>query len=195
MKLTPLGIKGVWLAESPVWNDERGSFREWFKREDVLSMTGINFSTQQANVSISKRGVIRGIHYSRAPEGQTKWVTCVAGAIMDVVVDIRPTSETFGKHISIELIAEEGKSVLIDSGLGHGFVAMDDNSVVAYILSSEFNPIYEMGLNPLDPELGIDWQVERLGGLEVVLSEKDLSAPNFRDRIEPKKKNEKSNES
>ena len=107
---------------------------------------------------------------------------------------LKTNHETFGKHISIELNAEEGKSVLIDSGLGHGFVATDDNSVVAYILSSEFNPIHEMGLNPLDPELGIDWQIERLGGLEVVLSEKDLTAPNFRDQIEPKK-NEKSNES
>ena len=150
-------------------------------------MTGINFSVQQANVSLSKRGVIRGIHYSRAPEGQAKWVTCVAGAIMDVVIDIRPTSQTFGKHVSVELNAQEGKSVLIESGLGHGFVAMEDNSVVAYILSSKFNPIYEMGLNPLDPELGIDWQFARLGGLEVVLSEKDLTAPNFRDLIAPKK--------
>ena len=100
MKLTPLGIEGAWLAESPVWSDERGFFREWFKAEDILSATGIDFSIQQANISQSQHGVIRGIHYSLAPQGQAKWVTCVQGSILDVVVDIRPTSTTYKQHVS-----------------------------------------------------------------------------------------------
>ena len=101
MKLTPLDIDGVWLAESPVWSDNRGFFREWFKCEDVKAATGIDFSIQQANISQSQRGVIRGIHYSLAPQGQAKWITCVQGSILDVVVDIRPKSPTYKKYIYI----------------------------------------------------------------------------------------------
>ena len=123
MKLTSLGIDGAWVAESPVWSDERGFFREWFKSEDVLAATGINFSIQQANISQSQRRVIRGIHYSLAPEGQAKWVTCVNGRIRDVIVDIRPGSPTFGKSVFVELNGLDGLAVLIGPGLGHGFAS------------------------------------------------------------------------
>jgi len=99
MKLTPLGIEGVWVAESPVWRDDRGFFREWFKAEDIKKVTGRNFSIEQANISVSSAGTLRGIHYSIAPRGQAKWITCVSGSIKDVIVDIRPDSQTFGKWI------------------------------------------------------------------------------------------------
>ncbi len=82
MDLIPLGIEGAWLSESPVWGDDRGSFREWFKRDEVLKKTDIDFPVNQANISISKKGVIRGIHYSLAPNPQAKWITCVSGSIM-----------------------------------------------------------------------------------------------------------------
>jgi dTDP-4-dehydrorhamnose 3,5-epimerase len=117
MKLTSLGIDGAWLAESPVWSDERGFFREWFKSEDVFAATEINFSIQQANISQSQRGVIRGIHYSLASEGQAKWVTCVNGGIRDVIVDIRPSSPTFGKSVFVDLNGLDGRAVLIGPGL------------------------------------------------------------------------------
>ena len=87
MELTPLGIEGAWLAESPMWRDERGIFREWFKAEDVKNATGRDFGIEQANVSMSSAGTLRGIHYSMAPRGQAKWITCVSGAIKDVIVD------------------------------------------------------------------------------------------------------------
>ncbi len=174
MELTPLGIEGAWLAESPVWTDERGFFREWFKSADVLAATGINFSIQQANISQSHRGVIRGLHYSLALEGQAKWVTCVNGGIRDVIVDIRPSSPTFRKSVFVELNGLDGRAVLIGPGLGHGFASLADSSTIAYLLSSPYSPSEEFEINPLDPALGIDWGVDLA---EVSLSEKDKMAP------------------
>ena len=180
MKLIPLGIEGAWLAESPVWSDERGFFREWFKAEDVLAAAGIDFSIQQANISQSQRGVIRGIHYSLAPQGQAKWVTCVSGSIRDVIVDIRPNSSTFRNWIEIELQGGSGKAVYISEGLGHGFLALEDNTSVAYLLSTPFLPTEEFEINPLDEELGIDWGVNLT---EIKISEKDKNAPTLAMRL------------
>jgi dTDP-4-dehydrorhamnose 3,5-epimerase len=179
MKLTPLGIDGAWVAESPVWSDDRGFFREWFKSEEVLAATGINFSIQQANVSQSQRGVIRGIHYSLAAQGQAKWVTCVNGSIRDVIVDIRPSSPTFGKSVFVDLNGLDGRAVLIGAGLGHGFASLADSSTIAYLLSSPYSPTEEFEINPMDPELGIDWGVDLE---EVSLSEKDKVAPSLVER-------------
>jgi dTDP-4-dehydrorhamnose 3,5-epimerase len=179
MELKPLGIEGVWLAESLVWSDERGFFREWFKSEDVLAATGINFSIQQANISQSQRGVIRGIHYSLAPEGQAKWVTCVNGGIRDVIVDIRPSSPTFGNSVFVELNGLDGRAVLIGPGLGHGFASLADSSTIAYLLSSPYSPTDEFEINPMDPNLGIDWGVDLS---EVSLSEKDKLAASLAQR-------------
>lgn len=180
MKLTPLGIEGAWLAESPVHADERGFFREWFKSSDVLAATGIDFGVQQANISSSARGVVRGIHYSLAPAGQAKWVTCVSGLIRDVIVDIRPGSDTYGKHEVVELSGVSGRAVLIGARLGHGFVSIADGSTVAYLLSSPYSPGDEYEINPLDPELGIDWV---LSGSELKLSPKDQAASSLMERL------------
>ena len=103
MKISQLVVDGVWLVESPVWNDDRGLFREWFKAAEVKSATGRDFGIEQANISLSSAGTLRGIHYSIAPRGQAKWITCVSGSIQDVIVDIRPESKTFGQWIDVEL--------------------------------------------------------------------------------------------
>ena len=174
MELTPLGIEGAWLAESPVWSDERGFFREWFKSGDIKAATGINLSIQQANISQSQRGVIRGIHYSLAPQGQAKWITCINGSIRDVIVDIRPSSPTFGKSVHFELDGQDGKAIFIGAGLGHGFASLAASSTIAYLLSSPYSPAEEFEINPLDPGLGIDWGMDLA---EVSLSEKDKNAP------------------
>ena len=174
MELIPLGIDGAWLAESPVWSDDLGFFREWFKQEEILSKTGKNFSAQQANISLSNKGVIRGIHYSLALEGQAKWVTCVTGSIIDVIVDIRPESKSFGKWIKVELSGDSGSSVFISEGLGHGFVSLVDNTTVAYLVSTKYSPNDEFEINPLDKKLGINWGMD-LGQLKV--SNKDMNAP------------------
>ena len=174
MELKPLGIEGAWLAESPVWSDERGFFREWFKSGDIKAATGIDISIQQANISQSQRGVIRGIHYSLAPQGQAKWITCINGSIRDVIVDIRPSSPTFGKSIHCDLDGQDGKAILIGAGLGHGFASLTHSSTIAYLLSSPYTPAEEFEINPLDPGLGIDWGLDLS---EVSLSEKDKLAP------------------
>ena len=180
MKLTPLGIEGAWAAESPVWSDERGFFREWFKLEDISNLAGRDFSVAQANISSSSRGVVRGIHYSLAEVGQAKWVTCVSGAIRDVIVDIRPPSPTFGKWVAVELSGTAGNAVLIGEGLGHGFVSLEDASTVAYLVTSPFSPTEEFEINPLDPEIGIEWGLP-VG--ELRLSLKDKAAPSLKERL------------
>jgi dTDP-4-dehydrorhamnose 3,5-epimerase len=187
MKLTPLEIEGAWLAESDLWADTRGRLNEWFKRKEIFEITGIDFEVQQANISSSKKGVIRGIHFSCAPDGQAKWVSCISGSILDVVVDTRPMSPTFRKYVSIELKGGDGRALLIKHGLGHGFISLADQSDVAYLLSSEFNPRYEIGFNPLDPTLEINWQTEQLGGINVTLSEKDSTAPTLKDLLASEK--------
>ena len=180
MELTPLGIEGVWLAKSPVWKDERGFFREWFKSEDVKNVTGRDFGIEQANISLSSAGTLRGIHYSIAPRGQAKWITCVTGSIQDVIVDIRPTSKTFGQWISVELKGDTGKAVLVSEGLGHGFLALQDKTVVAYLASTPFSPTDEFEINPLDARVGISWN---LVPSELKISDKDLKAPSLEERL------------
>jgi dTDP-4-dehydrorhamnose 3,5-epimerase len=177
MELTPLGIEGAWLAESPVWNDDRGFFREWFKREEIFSKTGIDFSAQQANISVSNKGVIRGIHYSLAPEGQAKLVTCVTGSIIDVIVDIRPNSPTYKRIEYIDLNGKVGRSVLLGKGLGHGFISLEDKSSVSYLMNSPYSSEVEFEIVPTDAELKINWHLELVGGLGIILSPKDAGAP------------------
>jgi dTDP-4-dehydrorhamnose 3,5-epimerase len=180
MKLTPLNIEGAWVATSPVWSDDRGFFREWFKSADIVAATGVDFGVQQANISSSARGVLRGIHYSLAAVGQAKWVTCVTGAVRDVIVDIRPGSATYGRYEVVELSGVAGNAVLIGAGLGHGFVSMVDGSNVAYLVSSPFSPTEEFEINPLDPAMGIEWGLP-VGDL--LFSPKDKAAPTLAERL------------
>ena len=179
MKLTSLEIEGAWLGESPVWSDDRGSFREWFKNEDLSAVTGAEFPVQQANISTSARGVFRGIHYSLSIAGQAKWITCISGALRDVIVDIRPESESFGKYIAVDLISGDGKSVLIGKGLGHAFISLENGTTVAYLVSSMFSPDEEFEINPLDPVLGIEWGLPLE---DLILSLKDSTAPSLIER-------------
>ena len=180
MNLTSLGIDGAWLAESPVWSDDRGFFREWFKSEDVKAATSREFGIEQANISLSSAGTLRGIHYSIAPRGQAKWITCVAGSIQDVIVDIRPDSKTFGQWVDVELKGDSGKSVLISEGLGHGFLALEENTAVAYLVSTPFSPKDEFEINPLDEKIGIKWGMD-LSSLKI--SGKDKIAPTLAERL------------
>lgn len=175
MKVTPLAIDGAWLIESPVFPDDRGIFREWFRFE-TLKETGVPaFEVRQANTSISKRGVIRGIHYSPEINGQSKLVTCTSGSVLDVIVDLRPESKTYGNHLQIELSDNLGKCVYISSGLGHGFQALEDNSVVTYLLNKEYAPNNEFGINPLDSDLSIGWPI-----LDFHISERDRASAIFK---------------
>ena len=179
MELTPLAIEGAWIAESPVWSDNRGFFREWFKSEDIEKATGKKFLIEQANISLSSKGTLRGIHYSIAPRGQAKWVTCVAGSIKDLIVDIRPGSKTFGEWVAVDLIGDSGKALYIGEGLGHGFIALEENTAVAYLVSTPFSPSDEFEINPLDKEIGIDWGMDLV---QLKISDKDRDAPTLAER-------------
>lgn len=174
MKITPLEIKGAWLIENQVFPDSRGIFREWFKAESLVNHGLPEFQVRQANTSISNKGVIRGIHYSSQENGQAKLVTCTSGSILDVVVDLRPRSADYGMHLAVELHSNQGSSLFISSGLGHAFQALEENTVVTYLLDKEYSPKNEFGLNPIDPEIGVIWPL-----LDYQISEKDLNASKF----------------
>ena len=184
MKFTSLGIEGAWLVESEVWSDERGFFREWFKSEEIESVLGRDFRVQQANISVSSLGTLRGIHYSIAPRGQAKWVTCASGSIQDVIVDIRPNSRTFGEWVDVELVGNSGHAVFISEGLGHGFLALENNTSVAYLISTPFSPTNEFEINPFDAKIGIRWQLD---SLSLKISDKDKNAPTLSERLAAKR--------
>ena len=183
MRIKPLQIEGAWEAEFPIWPDKRGYFREWFKKEEVLSQIAFDFEVQQANFSLSRQGVIRGIHYSLASNGQAKWVTCVSGSIVDVIVDLRTNSPTFKKVQYVELTQDNGKAVLIGPGLGHGFIAKQDNTGVAYLLNSSYNPQEEYEISPADPDLLIKWDEIKGGDFEQTISRKDSLAPSLKNQL------------
>jgi dTDP-4-dehydrorhamnose 3,5-epimerase len=180
MELTPLGIEGVWLAESPIWSDDRGFFREWFKFTDIKNATGRDFEIEQANISLSSRGTLRGIHYSIAPRGQAKWITCVSGSIKDVIIDIRPESKSFGHWIEVELTGDSGHAIFISEDLGHGFLALEDNTAVAYLVSTQFSPAHEFEIDPLDQKIGVNWGMDLS---ELKISDKDRNAPTLAQRL------------
>jgi dTDP-4-dehydrorhamnose 3,5-epimerase len=179
MKLTELGIKGAWVVETDLWPDDRGSFREWFKTSESKDIIGYEFKVEQANLSISDYGVVRGIHYSLAPEGQAKWVTCAHGEIMDFIIDLRTNSDTYKKVESVNLIGNGNKSVLIGPGLGHAFVSLAKGSAVTYLLNSPYKPELEFEINPFDQTLKIDFGIPTN---ELVTSEKDKSAPTLNEQ-------------
>jgi dTDP-4-dehydrorhamnose 3,5-epimerase len=179
LEITPLDIEGAWLIQSPLRRDDRGYFREWFKPEKIENLTGVSFSAEQGNISQSSKGVLRGIHYSLAPGGQAKWVTCVNGKIKDVIVDIRESSKTFGKWLEVELSSDSGKSILIGKDLGHAFLSLEEKTIITYLVSSPFSPNNEVEINPLDPTIGIEWGID---ASELLISRKDLSAPSLLER-------------
>ncbi|WP_433452192.1 dTDP-4-dehydrorhamnose 3,5-epimerase [Streptomyces sp. CA-142005] len=171
--MEPLGIEGAWLDTPEVFTDTRGRFHEWFKGERFLDSIGHGFRLVQANCSRSVLGTLRGIHYAAVPPGQAKFVTCVSGAVLDVVVDIRTGSPSFGKWEAVRLDDTTHRCVYISEGLGHGFMALEDNSTVIYLCSEGYAPHREYGINPLDPDLAISWPEE----LTPRLSGKDAAAP------------------
>ncbi|MFB7496235.1 dTDP-4-dehydrorhamnose 3,5-epimerase [Streptomyces sp. NPDC056161] len=168
-----LEIAGAWVLEPKVYQDHRGSFHEWFRGEEFREATGYDWTLAQANCSVSRRGVLRGVHFADVPPGQAKYVTCVNGSVLDVVVDIRVGSPTYGQWEAVRLDDADRHAVFLAEGLGHAFMALTDDATVMYLCSTGYLPEREHGVHPLDPELGIEWP----RGIEPVLSEKDAAAP------------------
>lgn len=161
------------MLEPKVYQDHRGSFHEWFRGEEFREATGYDWTLAQANCSVSRRGVLRGVHFADVPPGQAKYVTCVNGSVLDVVVDIRVGSPTYGQWEAVRLDDADRHAVFLAEGLGHAFMALTDDATVMYLCSTGYLPEREHGVHPLDPELGIEWP----RGIEPVLSEKDAAAP------------------
>lgn len=181
MTFTPLKIKGVWLHTPKIWPDERGTFHEVFKLSLISEQLGREFQVKQVNQSTSNAGVIRGIHWTDSPEGQAKYVSCPKGSLWDVVVDLRPNSETYGQWDARTLSAENGQSLLISEGIGHAFLALENGTVASYLCTSEFKPAADKTINPLDPILDIDFlkTAGEFGIEDFIMSSKDSGGSAF----------------
>jgi len=174
MNVKKLEIDGCFVLEHKVFPDQRGLFKEWFKAEATRKLAP-SFEVEQANLSVSKRGVIRGIHYSMAPKGQSKLVSCAQGGITDVLVDLRKGSPTYLKVEYVQLSESSGNTVFIASGIGHGFIVETESAAVAYLTSSAYAPQFEKAICPTDPDLAINWPLT--DGAGYVISPADASAP------------------
>jgi dTDP-4-dehydrorhamnose 3,5-epimerase len=155
--------------------DERGVFLEWYRVESLMAARGHALTIRQANCSVSAAGVVRGIHFAEVPPGQAKYVTCLSGAVVDVIVDLRVGSPTFGGWAQVQLDDVDRRAVYVGEGLGHAFMALTDGATVSYLCSEVYSPTREHGIHPLDPEIGIAWPT----GITGVLSPKDAAAPSL----------------
>jgi dTDP-4-dehydrorhamnose 3,5-epimerase len=174
VKTRELAIPGAWEISPELHTDARGAFFEWFTDSAFTTMTGHRFDLRQANCSVSAAGVLRGVHFAQLPPSQAKYVTCLHGRVLDVVVDIRVGSPTFGRWDSVVLDSRDRRSVYIAEGLGHAFLALQDDSTVMYLCSAPYNADREHTVNALDPALGIEWA--GLDG-EPIMSDRDRAAP------------------
>ncbi|PRC43049.1 dTDP-4-dehydrorhamnose 3,5-epimerase [Mycobacterium sp. ITM-2017-0098] len=176
MSARELAIPGAWEITPVLHSDSRGSFFEWFTDREFMTITGHRLGLRQANCSVSKAGVLRGVHFAQVPPGQAKYVTCARGAVVDVVVDIRVGSPTFGNWDAVTLDDSTHRSVYLAEGLGHAFLALEDDSTVMYLCSAGYDPAREHTVSPMDPALAIDWSSLGFGG-ELILSDRDRAAP------------------
>ena len=174
MKIRPLTVEGAWEVTPAQHSDSRGTFLEWYRFDALAEAVGRPLELAQANLSVSARDVVRGIHFADVPPGQAKYVTCVAGEVLDVVVDVRVGSPTFGRWESVRLDDDERRAVYLAEGLGHALCALSEQATVAYLCSSTYRPGHEHGIDPLDPELGIVWPAAA-----PLLSTKDAAAPSL----------------
>ncbi len=177
LKVRELNIPGAFEITPAIHGDSRGLFFEWLTDRGFSSFAGHRLDVRQANCSVSAAGVLRGLHFAQLPPSQAKYVTCVSGAVFDVVVDIRLGSPTFGQWDSVLLDDKDRRTIYISEGLGHGFLALQDNSTVMYLCSTEYDPQREHTICATDPALAIDWPL--VEGAAPSLSDRDAVAPTF----------------
>ena len=181
MEIRELTIPGAWEISPVQRTDDRGVFLEWYRYDKLREAVGHPLDLRQANTSVSKRGVVRGIHFADIPRGQAKYVTVTHGAVLDYVIDIRVGSPTFGQWDSVLLDTVDRRAIYIGEGLGHAFVALTDDATVSYLVSDTYNPTAERGLDPLDSHVGLVFP-EEAG--ELLLSPKDTDAPTLAEAAE-----------
>lgn len=177
MQVDELKVPGAWSFTPRQFPDPRGVFLEWFKAGVFEQAVGHPLAVKQANHSVSSSGTLRGVHFADVRPGQAKYVYCTRGAVLDVIVDIRVGSPTFGVSDAVRLDDQDRRGVYLSEGLGHAFVALTDDANVTYLCSEPYAPGREHGVHPLDPALDLPWAGGRMDGVEVLLSEKDAAAP------------------
>ena len=174
MKFTRTAIEDVVIIEPKVHGDHRGYFVETYRKDKLEEFLGYSIDFCQDNESKSKKGVLRGLHYQLPPYAQTKLVRVIKGKVLDVAVDIRKGSPTFGEYVAVELSEENKKQLLVPRGFAHGFVVLEDDTIFAYKVDSYYSPECDRGIAYNDPDIAIDWQLPQE---ELLLSEKDTKQP------------------
>lgn len=174
MDIRELAVPGAYEITPILRGDDRGVFLEWYRFDRLAEFVGHPLDLRQANTSVSRRGVVRGIHFADVPPGQAKYVTATRGAVLDFAVDIRVGSPTFGRWDAVRLDDIDRKAIYLGEGLGHAFVALTDDATVSYLVSDTYNPGAEHGIDPTDPVVGLEFPAEA-GPL--LLSPKDQEAP------------------
>jgi len=178
MKYTPQIIPDLIVIEPNIFYDNRGYFSEIYREDLLIESIGSNIKFVQDNESMSSKGVLRGLHYQIPPFGQSKLLRVTEGKILDITVDIRKSSPTFGKHVALELSSENMKQLFIPCGFAHGFLVLSEKAKINYKIDNHYMPEYDRGIAFNDPQLGIDWPIplEKLH-----LSKKDKLHPNLYD--------------
>lgn len=174
-------IEGVLIIEPKVFGDARGYFLESFNAKEFAEKTGLNIIFVQDNESMSSYGVMRGLHFQTPPYTQSKLVRCVKGAVLDVAVDIRKGSPTYGKHVAVELTEDNHRQFFVPRGFAHGFAVLSETAVFQYKCDNFYAPQAEGGISILDDSLGINWQITD----KAILSEKDTKNPLLKDFYSP----------
>lgn len=176
MQIRELSIPDAYEITPVQHADDRGVFLEWYRFDELERVLGHALTLKQGNISVSKRGSVRGIHFADVPPSQAKYVTAVRGAVLDYVVDIRVGSPAFGSWDTVLLDDTDRRAVYLAEGLGHCFVALTDDATVSYLVSDVYNPTREHGINPLDPDIALEFPSEAGAPL---LSPKDTGAPSL----------------
>lgn len=178
MEITALAVAGAWAVTPRQFTDERGTFLEAHRADALAEVVGHRLEVAQVNTSVSAAGVVRGVHFADVPPGQAKYVTCAVGAVLDVVVDVRVGSPTFGHWDAVLLDDVDRRAVYLAEGLGHAFCSLADGSTVTYLCSTSYDPVHEHGVHPFDPALGIAWPSAGRDGSPLThrLSPKDEAA-------------------
>lgn len=176
MQIRELSIPDAYEVTPKIHGDDRGVFLEWYRFDRLEESVGHALALRQGNTSVSKRGVVRGIHFADFPIGQAKYVTCAHGAVLDFAIDIRIGSPTFGQWDSVLLDDVDRRAIYLAEGLGHAFVALSEDAVVSYLVTDVYNPAAEHAISPLDPQIALEFPP--IAG-EPLLSPKDLAAPSL----------------
>jgi dTDP-4-dehydrorhamnose 3,5-epimerase len=176
MNVIKTALDGVMIVEPDVFADERGFFMETFEEKRYQEALGITERFVQDNLSMSKKGVLRGLHYQAPPFGQGKLMSVLSGKVLDVAVDIRSGSPTFGQHTTVELSGENHRQFFVPAGFAHGFVVLSDEAIFSYKCTNAYSKEHDRGIRWNDPDLGIDWSI-----VNPIVSEKDQKHPLFSD--------------